>query len=301
MDLITDHRRGFFKIENAVMSHKLGPQAGWLYCVIAFHADSKTGESFPSISTIVKESGMARATVVKYLKVLESCKLIRVERSQKPGTQANEVNHYHLLSAPNVVKEVNQVEPDLVQEVNHPSSGGEPPLVQEVNCNKTHLNKTQEQEDSTADKSAVTAPKKSTTKKPKHKHPDFIHPVQEELVAAFGLVKGEMPKPAKNNYYKVAVEITNIDNPVCPHEVNNGPDSLMAYCRLQSEQGNRKLTINSISSRVPNWRAWLRSKHNEVVPAQETPLEPEVAEIDAGEETGDVDELLTTFADKLAG
>ena len=130
---------------------------------------------------------------------------------------------------------------------------------------------------------AAQATKK--TKKPKHKHHELIHPVKVALVAAFGLIDADITEPSKKIFYKVATQITNIENPVLPEEVNGGDDSLMAYCRLQSEAGQWKLTVPSVATRVGEWRAWLRSKHNQALPevtasedveANERPFPPEI-------------------------
>ena len=91
----TDTRPPFFMIEDAVVEHYgLNPYEGWLYVVIVKHANRKTGEAFPSIATLVRETCMSKSSVIRYIKTLEAKRLIRVDRDENAHGQDREVNHY---------------------------------------------------------------------------------------------------------------------------------------------------------------------------------------------------------------
>lgn len=76
--------KGWFWVENELIDNEnLEPMERLLYMVLARHADNETSESFPSIETLCKKTGVKdKRTVVKYIKNLESMNLIEVKRTQ---------------------------------------------------------------------------------------------------------------------------------------------------------------------------------------------------------------------------
>ncbi len=80
-----------------------------VYCVLAKYANYKTQTCFPSIDTVMRESGIKRRnTVIDDLKILEAYSLIHIEHSKGRSS-----NQYALLSS-NVWKEPNSIGIDTV-------------------------------------------------------------------------------------------------------------------------------------------------------------------------------------------
>lgn len=142
----TDQRRkGFFILDNEIVRDygaKLGPFAGWVYAAIVYHADGLTGEAFPGIGTLAKETGMSRRKVMECISRLEELNLIRVQRDVRPvegEKRQREVNHYFVL-------DVKALTGGVVHEVHQGSAQDALGVVHEGNCNNTQLNQTQEQD-----------------------------------------------------------------------------------------------------------------------------------------------------------
>ena len=165
-------RTGFVMIDNeAIDSCDLSPRALSLYVILARHVNRESGLAWPSLDRLCALARMARATVVKYLKELESKGWIQVLRAFKPHSLAREVNRYRVLNpkreeapaparsgreplAPDAPPSdpggSSRAEPGVVQTVNEGSSNAEQPLVHELNgiqtdsesdsMNKTELN-----------------------------------------------------------------------------------------------------------------------------------------------------------------
>jgi DNA-binding MarR family transcriptional regulator len=144
----------FFQIYNTVIDHyRLNPYEMSLYAVLVRHANYKTRLAFPGYSRLMELTGMARATVAKYLRSLERKNLIRIIRrwqETKKGNRQRRVNHYYILDPHGAdtlpVHEVNQGsspdELEVVHAVDHPGSNAEPPVVHAVNRNETNQNET---------------------------------------------------------------------------------------------------------------------------------------------------------------
>lgn len=99
-DKLTDLRGKFFVVEDAaVTDYNLTPYEGWLYIVMLKHANRTTGELFPSVGTLVKETQMSKAQVLRCTKSLEAKGLIRVTRDEKKNGKNRAVNHYFILQA----------------------------------------------------------------------------------------------------------------------------------------------------------------------------------------------------------
>ncbi len=129
---------GFVMIDNrAVDAHDLSPRALALYLILSRYVSHETGLAFPSITHLCKVGHMARATVVKYLKELESKGWIEVIRRRKPNSKEREVNHYRVKvpgqkDAPPAQAPRGGVanEPKVVQALNEGSSSRERGVVQ---------------------------------------------------------------------------------------------------------------------------------------------------------------------------
>ena len=153
---------GFVMIDNrAVDAHELSPHALALYLILSRHVNHETGLAFPSITYLCKVAHMARATVVKYLKELESKGWIEVIRRHKPDSKEREVNQYRVkvpegeakaparaarggfAPEPEVVHDANTSglldEPNVVQALNGGSSSPEQGVVQGVNGGSSRL------------------------------------------------------------------------------------------------------------------------------------------------------------------
>ena len=74
--------KGWFWVENFLIDNEfLKPMERLLYMVLARHSDNDTAESFPSIETLCKKTGLKdKRTVVVHLKNLENFGLIIIEK-----------------------------------------------------------------------------------------------------------------------------------------------------------------------------------------------------------------------------
>jgi hypothetical protein len=181
MNKATDTRPPFFIIEDSVVEdYNLNPYEGWLYVVITKHADRKTGESFPSVQTLAKETNMSKASVIRYTKSLEQKGLIRVERDTNTPGQDREVNHYWLLVATPPVSVSNR--------------GGvseQLPPVAVVDTNQNQLE-----------------PESIATQK------EIKKALHDALVLAFGLTPEKLTRTSDGVYWKAATELAAINFPV---------------------------------------------------------------------------------------
>lgn len=85
---------GWFWIDNEIVDDHgavLGSGGLLVYMVLCRHRHNRTKRCYPSLSRICKLTGLSKPTVIKHIRVLESEKLILVER--KP----NKPNFYTLL------------------------------------------------------------------------------------------------------------------------------------------------------------------------------------------------------------
>ena len=88
--------KGWFWAENEIIDcDYLKPMERLLYLVLARHSDNKTDESFPSIETLCKKTGVKdKRTIVPYIKNLENLGLISVVRTKGMA------NKYYLNNVP---------------------------------------------------------------------------------------------------------------------------------------------------------------------------------------------------------
>jgi hypothetical protein len=162
-------------IDNAVIDVlRLVPQELSLYTVLARHVNHKTGWAWPSLRRLSELTGLARGTVIKYLRSLEEKNLIFVLRRWRRDKKQRLVNLYRLLdprapeTSPLPPEDVLQAafqadydeessqmemgaepgrggsgsEPGVVQAVNQDGSSRGPQVVQAVDRNKKNRKKT---------------------------------------------------------------------------------------------------------------------------------------------------------------
>jgi len=74
--------KGWFWVENELVDNEeLKPMERLLYMVLARHSNNETGESFPSLETLCKKTGVKdKRTIVNHLKNLESLELIEIKK-----------------------------------------------------------------------------------------------------------------------------------------------------------------------------------------------------------------------------
>ena len=79
----------FFIVDNVIIDHYasiIGPFPTLVYSALCRHADYSTRETFPSLSTIAKELGISRMTVIRAIQCLVTHGLIaRKSRKSKSG------------------------------------------------------------------------------------------------------------------------------------------------------------------------------------------------------------------------
>lgn len=74
-------KKGFGKVDNSIIfDTSLTPEARFVYTCLACHADKKR-ECYPSIDTLLRETGMSKTTLYKHLKQLTDRGI--VEKIQK--------------------------------------------------------------------------------------------------------------------------------------------------------------------------------------------------------------------------
>lgn len=189
MDKISDLRPPFFMIEESVVNdYGLTPYEGWLYVVMLKHANRKTGELFPSIQTLVKETQMSKAQVLRCTKTLEEKRLIRVTRDERKNGKDRSVNHYFILAATRYLPDTT---PGVSQEL-PPVSGG--------NMNK---NQFEQEKDS---------PASADGKKPRPIHKNA--PIHDALLECFGLTPTTVTKTGDRTYWTAAADFAKIEFPV---------------------------------------------------------------------------------------
>ena len=88
--------KGWFWVENDLIDNEiLLPMERLLYMVLARHSDNETGESFPSIETLCKKTGVKdKRTIVNHLRNLENFGLISIVK------QLGYANKYYLNNIP---------------------------------------------------------------------------------------------------------------------------------------------------------------------------------------------------------
>lgn len=168
-DKLTDLRGKFFVVEDAaVTDYSLTPYEGWLYIVMLKHANRTTGELFPSVGTLVKETQMSKAQVLRCTKSLEEKGLIRVTRDDKKNGKDRAVNHYFILQATRYLVDTD------------PGIYRKPPPVSGGNMNQNHL----EPENTLSPSGDV----QKSTAQPKVKTPRPANPLFDAVAwGSFGL------------------------------------------------------------------------------------------------------------------
>lgn len=188
-DKLTDLRGKFFVVEDAaVTDYSLTPYEGWLYIVMLKHANRTTGELFPSVGTLVKETQMSKAQVLRCTKSLEEKGLIRVTRDEKKNGKDRAVNHYFILQATRYLVDT---DPGISQTPT-PVSGG--------NMNQNHF-------EPEKDSSAVANGKKP---RPLHKNA----PWHDALLECFGLTPETVTTTGDKTYWVAAADLAKITFPV---------------------------------------------------------------------------------------
>lgn len=156
---------GFVMIDNEVIdSCELSPRAISLYVTLSRHVNREIGLAWPSIERLCALTCMARATVVKYIKELETKGWIQVLRSCKPHSRERAVNRYRVLNpkrveaaepagaehelppqqpAPAPLAGSSNHEREVVQMVNEGSSNLDSPVVQDLDGIQTQTQKDQ--------------------------------------------------------------------------------------------------------------------------------------------------------------
>lgn len=189
MNKVTDTRPPFFMVEDAAITdYDLTPYEGWLYIVMLKHANRKTGELFPSVQTLVKETRMSKAQVLRCTKSLEDKKLIRVVRDVKKNGKDREVNHYFILQATRYLPDTD------------PGISQTPTPVSGRNMNQ---NQSEPEKDSAA---------KATGKKPRPPHKNA--PWHDELLKCFGLTPETVTSTGDKTYWVAAADLAKINFPI---------------------------------------------------------------------------------------
>lgn len=97
-----------------------------LYTVLVMYVDGRTGEAFPSRTTLAKQIGASTKTVDRAIKALQGVGALEVHSRKRPGSKENYTNIYRLITAKHT------------QEVGTPLS---PPRDTSVAENYNHLTK----------------------------------------------------------------------------------------------------------------------------------------------------------------
>lgn len=153
IDKLTDLRGKFFVVEDAaVTDYNLTPYEGWLYIMMLKHANRDTGELFPSVQTLVGETQMSKAQVLRCTKSIEAKGLIRVTRDDKKNGKGRAVNHYFILRATRYLVDT---DPGILQTPTPVSTG---------NLNQNHF----EPEKDIAGEPAAQSDSKPKTERPRN-------------------------------------------------------------------------------------------------------------------------------------
>lgn len=226
-DKATDLRPPFFIVEDsAVTDYDLNAYEGWLYIVILRHANRKTGEAFPSVSTLAKETRMSKASVIRYTKTLEAKGLIRVTRDEKKNGKDREVNHYWILSA------------TPVSDSNRGSVSQTPDPVSVSNMNQSHF----EPEKDSPDGVAPSKPAKPKKERPPHKNA----PWHDELLRCFGLSPETVTATGDRTYWVAAADLAKINFPV---------ERIEPFYQWCDAQGWKDFTVMALAKHAGEWLA----------------------------------------------
>lgn len=118
---------------NCIWLTDLPSNSKYLACYLRKFMNDNQDMAWPSYARIIEETGLSRATVAKYLKLLEEEGWIQRERESGENTT-------YIAKLPLAleqgVKNLDGSLTKLVQQANYTSSTGELPLVQELNTNK---------------------------------------------------------------------------------------------------------------------------------------------------------------------
>lgn len=169
--ILDDRKQNWCWIDNEIIDNYgsvIGGLGVALYVVLSRYANSINNESYPSIGNIARKlGGLSRATVCKYLKILQENGLISIQRRYDNAGDMTS-NLYTLLRVPmcggSSLDELGSTasEPGVVQPVNYRSSLGE--HKQEL-LNKNKLNNIAPP-DGGGKPPPVTKPKKLAQPKP---------------------------------------------------------------------------------------------------------------------------------------
>lgn len=91
-------RDHFFLLPNSVFALPLDAAQFKLYAYLVCRSGSK-GYCWPTLRTIIRDTGIKKTSLQKAFKVLKARKLIAVQKHRNPYSYAN--NEYHLLSLEN--------------------------------------------------------------------------------------------------------------------------------------------------------------------------------------------------------
>ena len=133
--------RDFFWCDNVIIDRygrKLGPYGLAVYMGLLRHADQRTQTCFPSHKTLADELGMSKDSVMRAIETLKKAKLIGVRhRKSSAGDAAS--NLYF-------IREVVAHSDHLDAGSNDGSRSQRPRVAAHSDTNKTHLDKTHEQD-----------------------------------------------------------------------------------------------------------------------------------------------------------
>ena len=88
----------FFRLPNSVFALTLDAAQFKLYAYLVCRSGSK-GYCWPTLKTIIRDTGIKKSSLQKAFKVLKARRLIAVQKHRNPYGYAN--NEYHLLSLEN--------------------------------------------------------------------------------------------------------------------------------------------------------------------------------------------------------
>ena len=124
---------GIINWMNCIWLTDLPSNSKYLACYLRKFMNDNQDMAWPSYARMIEETGLSRATVAKYLKLLEEEGWIQRERE-------NGENTTYIAKLPRAleqgVRNLDSSLTELVQQANYTSLTGELPLVQELNTNK---------------------------------------------------------------------------------------------------------------------------------------------------------------------
>ena len=134
---------GIINWMNCIWLTDLPSNSKYLACYLRKFMNDNQDMAWPSYARMIEETGLSRATVAKYLKLLEEEGWIQRERE-------NGENTTYIAKLPRAleqgVRNLDSSLTELVQQANYTSLTGELPLVQELNTNK-QCNKQENKQD----------------------------------------------------------------------------------------------------------------------------------------------------------